>query len=222
MIVTQRRPGRLDDPRSRSAFNGSDVGDRRADAARRHRRPDSYGLSAPADSQRSASRGQALTEFALVVPLLLLLLLAIGDFARLYTSEIAVEAAAREAADYGAFNASQWSTQANSTLTVNEMIRRACVAVSTLPDYLATGDSTTLCSAAGSNPVFSYVLEDSAGSPIVDPPANCGDPATEPPCLVHVTMSYTYHTFFSVPPYPATLDLKRDSRFAISNLAAPT
>ncbi len=159
-------------------------------------------------------------------------MLAIGDFARLYTSEIAVESAAREAADYGAFTATQWDTSVNPgqvTLTVNEMIRRACTAASNLPDYLATGDATSECSAAGSNPLFSYQLEDATGQPIVNPPGTCGNPATDPPCIVHVTMTYTYHTIFSLPsipllnfsPYPATISLQRDSRFAISDLAAP-
>jgi Flp pilus assembly protein TadG len=170
-----------------------------------------------------------LVEFALITPILLLLILAIGDFARLYTSEIAVEAAAREAADYGAFAAGQWDTSMNANLTANEMIRRACLAASDLPDYVAAGDTPTLCSAAGSNPRFSYQLEDSTGQPIPNPPAICGNPATEPPCMVHVTMTYTYHTIFSLPtipflnfsPYPSTLPIQRDSRFAISDISAP-
>lgn len=195
---------------------------RRRWAGADHHRPNRIALS----------RGQALTEFALITPVLLLLILAIGDFARLYTSEIAVESAAREAADYGAFTASQWDTSVNPgqvTLTVNEMIKRACTASSNLPDYVAAGDATTLCSASGSNPQFSYQLEDSTGQPIANPPGACGSATTDPPCVVHVTMTYVYHTFFNLPvipllnfsPYPATLTLQRDSRFAISDLAAP-
>lgn len=162
-------------------------------------------------------------EFALVVPILLMLLLAIGDFARLYTSEIAVEAAAREAADYGAFTPGQWNTTDNPSqvdLTVREMIKRACTAASNVPDYVAAGGSTTLCSVNGSNPQFSYRLEDSTGQAIANPPATCGirDGA---PCIVHVTMTYTYHSFFNIPLYPATISLQRDSRFAISDIAAP-
>jgi Flp pilus assembly protein TadG len=172
-----------------------------------------------------SGRGQALVEFALVVPFLLLLLLAIGDFARLYSSEITVEAAAREAADYGAFAAGQWDTSVNPSqvdLTVREMVKRACTAASNLPDYVAAGDSTTLCSVDGSNPLFSFRLEDSTGNAVANPPADCGIPVTDPPCVVHVTMAYTYHTFFNVPPYPSTISLQRDSRFAISDLAAPS
>ena len=53
--------------------------------------------------------GQSVTEFALIVPILLLLLIAISDFGRFYASAVAVEAAGREAADFGAFDASNWT-----------------------------------------------------------------------------------------------------------------
>lgn len=165
-----------------------------------------------------------MVEFALVVPILLMLVLGIGDFARLYTSGIAVEAAAREAADYGAFTPGQWNTTVNPgqiDLTVREMIKRACTAASDVPDYVAAGDSTTLCSVEGSNPLFSYRLEDSTGQAIANPPATCGNPTREPPCVVHVTMTYTYHSFVNVPLYPSAISLQRDSRFAISDIAAP-
>ena len=44
-------------------------------------------------------RGQALVEFTLVLPILLVLLLVVGDFARLFATGIAVESAARDAAE---------------------------------------------------------------------------------------------------------------------------
>jgi hypothetical protein len=169
-----------------------------------------------------------LVEFVLVAPILMLLILAIGDFARLYSGEIAVESGAREAADYGAFASSQWDSSIPGQVdrTVAEMVERACVAVSSLPDYVETGDATTRCSAPGSNPLFSYQLEDQSGLPVADPPGDCGLATKDPPCVVHVTMAYLYHTFFHVPaipilnfsPYPATLAVQRDSRFAISNI----
>lgn len=47
-------------------------------------------------------RGQSLVEFALVLPILLVLLLGIADFGRVFTAGITVEAAARNAAEAAA------------------------------------------------------------------------------------------------------------------------
>ena len=49
-----------------------------------------------AGSQRTASRGQSVVEFALVLPLMVILLLAIVGFARIHTTAMSVESAARE------------------------------------------------------------------------------------------------------------------------------
>lgn len=58
--------------------------------------------------QRAGRRqaGQALVEFALVLPVLLLILMAIFDFGRLFYSALAVRHAAREGARYGIVHAS--------------------------------------------------------------------------------------------------------------------
>lgn len=47
-------------------------------------------------------QGQSLVEFALVIPILLALLITIGDFGRLFATGIAVESAARDAAEVSA------------------------------------------------------------------------------------------------------------------------
>lgn len=49
-------------------------------------------------------RGQALVEFALVLPLLLLLILGAMDFARMFSTKITLTNAAREGAYYMAYN----------------------------------------------------------------------------------------------------------------------
>jgi hypothetical protein len=50
--------------------------------------------------QRSRSeRGQGLVEFALVLPLLMILLLGVADFGRIFSAGITLEAAARDAAE---------------------------------------------------------------------------------------------------------------------------
>lgn len=50
----------------------------------------------------STPRGQSLVEFALVLPMLLVLLLGIADFGRAFAMGIALEASARDAAEIGA------------------------------------------------------------------------------------------------------------------------
>ena len=50
----------------------------------------------------SDSRGQSLVEFTLVFPIMLLLLLTVGDFGRVFASGITLESAARAAAETAA------------------------------------------------------------------------------------------------------------------------
>jgi hypothetical protein len=65
-------------------------------------------MSDPFDSQISednasrSPRGQSLVEFALVLPMLLVLLLGIADFGRVFAAGIVLEAAARNAAEAAA------------------------------------------------------------------------------------------------------------------------
>ena len=51
---------------------------------------------------RRRPRGQSLTEFALVFPLLLVLLLTVADFGRIFAAGITIESAARAAAETAA------------------------------------------------------------------------------------------------------------------------
>jgi Flp pilus assembly protein TadG len=159
--------------------------------------------------------GQAVVEFAIVAPILILMIGAIADLGRIYTSAVAIESAAREAADYGSFHATNWQqTPAdNRSVTVANMERRACTAAwgSHLDGY--TEPAGTVNHATCSNPSFSFTLEP-------DDPA-CADPATEPPCIVHVRMTYDFHLFLGIPPMPSTIQLVRDSRFQMQDLTPP-
>jgi hypothetical protein len=64
---------------------------------------------------RKPGRGQALTEFALVLPIMLLLLLGIADFGRLFAAGIVVRAASRD----GAEAAAQLYVQLDRTTTMS-------------------------------------------------------------------------------------------------------
>jgi hypothetical protein len=55
-----------------------------------------------AHPETPSRRGQSLVEFALVLPLLIVLLLGVADFGRVFQSGIAMEAAARNAAEAAA------------------------------------------------------------------------------------------------------------------------
>lgn len=192
-------------------------------------RPAARLLVARVRRARADRRGQSLTEFALIVPVMLLLVIAVADFGRLYTAAVAVEAAAREAADYGAFQSSYWNVDAatsvnNPPITAAEMERRACVAAagSHLEGYAEpTG---TVGHAVCSNPSFSCWLQPSGGIEVpcdTYPGGACADSTTDPSCIVHVRLAYTFRPFFAIGPIPVSVDLVRDSRFAISDLVTP-
>ena len=160
------------------------------------------------------------------MPVLFLILLGIADLGRVYTSAVAVEAAAREAADYGSFATDQW-TSASVSATVDEMKRRACVAAagSHLEGYSQAdpGDESSC-----TNPTFTCTLErggfsaDCVASGGSVAGADCSLHATDPPCTVHVRMTYDFQTFFAIPPMPTSIAIVRDSRFRVSGLVPPT
>jgi Flp pilus assembly protein TadG len=167
-------------------------------------------------------------EFALLLPLLMFLVLMIGDFGRLYASAVAVESAAREAADYGAFlGSTAWSNANDPWDSLKaEMRRRACTAASTVADYaepVGTVNHATCTNPDLTDPDWFGVVKD-VGNGVTD----CSDPeignGTKPPCIIHVKLKYTFHMFLagvSLPgdlSLPGTFYVERHSRFAISDL----
>jgi hypothetical protein len=158
---------------------------------------------------------------------MLVMLVGILDLARIYTTMMSVESAAREAADYGTtLGAGKWQPGAPMDATVAEMKRRACIAASDLPDYVdpdgdpATGDCT--------NPTFDYCITTSTGGACgpFDSTATCEDPLRAPPCDVTVTLTYDFrllaplHFEFMGVTYgiPASLTFSRDSTFAMTDI----
>jgi Flp pilus assembly protein TadG len=171
-----------------------------------------FALLARAAPRTRIQRGQSLVEFALVLPVLMLLFVGIADFARWYSAAITIDSAAREAADYGAFQASNWQP-VNVSGTVQEMQSRACTAASTLTGY--QGDLPGTSPMSCSNPSFSYVLDNPGGS------TDCSD-GTQKPCRVDVTVTYTFQLFAPLPPVPQSITFSRAAVYAISpNLSAP-
>lgn len=169
------------------------------------------------DSRVRTPRGQSLVEFALVVPLLLLFFVAVADFARLYTTMTTIESAAREAADYGSFQSAYWTDEPGVRA---QMTHRACLASSTLPDYIGTTDSMA---ATCSNPSIAISL---------DPPDSwsCSVSTREPPCRVTATLTYDFRLILPLHidlgggrsfGFPDRLTFERVSTFAMTDLALP-
>ncbi|HET9519900.1 MAG TPA: TadE/TadG family type IV pilus assembly protein [Candidatus Limnocylindrales bacterium] len=173
-------------------------------------------------SNRRPSAGQSVAEFAIILPVILLLLIGIADLGRLYTSVVAVESAAREAADFGAFDADYWDSANLTTVTLPEMEERACTAAmgSHLQDYESPVTDGTTCT----NPAMTCMLErngastECASSGGFTNGVDCSDPTIDPPCTVHVRMDYQFHLILAIPPFPSTIAISRDSYFRISDL----
>jgi Flp pilus assembly protein TadG len=180
----------------------------------------------PLTRRRTASRGQSVVEFALVLPIMVLVLLATVDFARVYTTMMNVESAAREAADYGTtLGAGKWQAGAPMDDTVAEMQRRACVAASDLPDY---ADSDTDPANGCTNPAFAYCMTPTTGGTCgpVDPVDGCEIPTRPQPCTVTVTLTHVFRLFAPLNiqvggsefGFPSTITIVRDSTFAMTDI----
>ena len=174
--------------------------------------------------KRESDRGQAIVEFTIVLPVLLLLLLAIGDFARLYTTAITVESAVREGADFGGFSAANWITTGSSPTnydkTMTEIEHRVCQAASTLPDYVSSDPMNMTCT----NPTVTIqVLNPSSLSP------DCSlspVPTGSLPCMVHVTADYSFRPFFGgigigIISLPSSLPITRETYFVVNDFPTP-
>lgn len=99
---------------------------------------------------RHKSAGQALVEFTLVVPTIGFILLGVLDMSRVFTSQLAVESAAREAADFGAFNSDRWlglesDPTSNYAKTLAAMEERAGVASRPHPRRAQRRDGAARC-----------------------------------------------------------------------------
>ena len=168
-----------------------------------------------------SGRGQAVVELAIVLPILLVLLVGISDWARLYTTTIDLEAGAREAAMYGGFSSSFWCDPSipgstcsldNVPKTLQTMETRLCAAASHLPDYtgdVPNGTATITCT----NPTLvlanSYTLgaltqltppettqTDAVNAGVLVRPSgisDCAFPPANSVCQVHVALDYQFH-----------------------------
>ena len=94
-----------------------------------------------ADDKRTGQLGQSLAEFALTVPLALLMILFGLDFGRVFLGWVSLNQAAREAANYAAMNPAAWSLPYNlavqaeyARLVTTEAANINCTLVTPVPN----------------------------------------------------------------------------------------
>jgi hypothetical protein len=150
----------------------------------------------------AGERGQALVEFALILPVFLLIVLAVADLGRVYTTIVQDEAGTREAADYGAFRWWYWKSE-NMAMTQSEMVRRVCTAMIGQPDYVGASDGSSC-----TNPEVTITME---GGGVCTPPLTSNP---DPSCIIHVHTRYTFHLILRFPPLPDSVTIERDSLYA--------
>jgi hypothetical protein len=135
-----------------------------------------------------SERGQALVEFGLVLPLLMVLLLGIADFGRVFQAGIAEEAAVRNAAEAAAEQYNQYLQcgTGNPDPTCSglpdpaqydalhvEALKVACQEAERMPSRVVDGGGNCTM------PITAVCIHDTSGGD-----ANCGDEAPAPggPC----------------------------------------
>lgn len=127
-------------------------------------------------------RGQSLVEFALILPIILTMVGAAIDVARVYQGWITLEGATRDAAEYAA------TKSTTSTGAATEAQRIVCTQTATLPGFAAPPGSPTACTSP-SVTVTSFSVSTTA----------TGASATYPIASVTVRATLPFRTFFGYP-----------------------
>lgn len=130
----------------------------------------------------SRKRGQSLVEFALILPILLTMVGAAVDVARLYQGWITLEGAARDAAEYAA------TFDSSSTAATADAKRIICTQTATLPGFAAPAGNPTACTSPAIS-VTNFTVSTTA----------TGASTTHPIGSVTVTATLPFRTFFGYP-----------------------
>ena len=124
-------------------------------------------------------RGQALVEFALVLPMLLVLLLGIADFGRVFAAGITVEAAARNAAEAAAQEYVQLiRNRPGGVLDTSDYQHLHDVALETVCEESAVLPNRAMSGGDCSMPVTGVCIHLPDGAP---DPIGCGSEAASAP-----------------------------------------
>ena len=143
------------------------------------------------DNKRSDS-GAALTELAVVMPLLLLMVLGVGDFGRVLYSAITLSHAARAGAAYGAQSIGHTGDAAGIQQAAEEEAQNIAP---------ITVTSQRICECPG-------------GAAVSCTTASCGSYGA-PLAFVEVTTAQTFQTLVAFPGVPDTVPLTRTAKVRV-------
>lgn len=143
-----------------------------------------------------AARGQALVEFALIVPLLLILFLGVADFGRVFAAGISMEAATRNGAEAAAQEYVQIVRNKGSLTNsdyehIHEVaVWAVCHEASLLPNFAAIGGASTdpptpdgTVDSPCSSPAIGVCVHDAMGASFgPDPYCNENTPSVPTQC----------------------------------------
>lgn len=142
---------------------------------------------------RKSMRGQSAAEFALGLPFLVLLLVVVADFARVFYVAMGVASAARAGVQYGAQsyvkavdNSGMTTAATNDAQTISGL--------SVVPTHFC------MCDGAQCSPAQASSCVVSCGAP----PSTC----TEPKVFVKVQTSATFNTLIRYPGLPSSIPLR--------------
>ena len=152
------------------------------------------------NERRGNERGGVLAEFAIVVPVALLLLLGAVDFGRVWTLATASANAAQAGAQYGAQNAQlAGDIDGMRAVAINDLTASTVITASnpgengiTIDDFVITPER--YCECADGNTIACT--------------NKCGG-GTNPMVFVRVQVDTTFETLFDYPGIPNQLDISR-------------
>lgn len=164
-------------------------------------------------SKRLRQRGQSLVEFTLILPIMLIILLVVADFGRLFAAGITIESAARAAAEVAAAEYNRAPAPIDYPAVHRSAWSSVCDEAARLPNAIPGGTGecdglpTVVCVHNGADPGCGNLYNAASGVPtgcpglaVANRPSNAlaGGGETIPSTYVEVRVCYRFSTILSI------------------------
>lgn len=120
------------------------------------------------------TRGQSLVEFALVLPIIMMLTLTALDFGRVYLGYINLQNMARIAANYAANNPTAWTVSTDPVVQANRVVAKTKYQKEVLADAAASNCNLPLVAGVQTAPAPTFTDADGDGTPEIGDIASVG------------------------------------------------